>query len=121
MRGPKGTAKVLYHADKTYATGMDNDFVQIWSKLIVPHEADLPRELEKAGLKSMEVFEKKVAAEAIKKGKKTRRGMRVKMTNTHIEGLDLTQDFVKSDGKSAPVPEKAGVSCYTAANMPTGR
>jgi transcription initiation factor TFIIE subunit beta len=35
----------------------------MWSEIPIPDETDLPKALEVAGLKTMEVFEKKVTSE----------------------------------------------------------
>jgi transcription initiation factor TFIIE subunit beta len=35
----------------------------MWSEIAIPDETDLPKELENAGLKTMEVFEKKLVSE----------------------------------------------------------
>lgn len=94
-RNANGSARILYHTDKFLATVMGDDFREIWKTTIVPHETDLPRELEKAGLKTMTVFDKKASADGLKKAKKSRRGMRVKMTNTHISGMDFTKEYKK--------------------------
>jgi transcription initiation factor TFIIE subunit beta len=39
----------------------------MWSEIRIPDETDLPKALETAGLKTMEVFEKKVTSEVRKK------------------------------------------------------
>lgn len=46
-----------------------------------------------AGLKTMEVFEKKVITEPKQKKSKTR-NRKGKITNTHLQNLDLTVDYV---------------------------
>ena len=59
-------------------------------------EADLLRSLEKDGLQptASEILPSKGLGK--KKGKKPKVHNRVhKITNTHIEGVDLTKDFVK--------------------------
>lgn len=38
----------------------------MWSEIPIPDETDLPKALEVAGLKTMEVFEKKVTSEVRK-------------------------------------------------------
>jgi hypothetical protein len=35
----------------------------MWSEIAIPDETDLPKELENAGLKTMEVFEKKLVSD----------------------------------------------------------
>jgi hypothetical protein len=39
------------------------EFKKMWSEIRIPDETDLPKALETAGLKTMEVFEKKVTSE----------------------------------------------------------
>jgi hypothetical protein len=46
-----------------------------------------------AGLKTMEVFEKKVITEP-KQKKAKNRSRKGKITNTHLQNLDLTVDYV---------------------------
>lgn len=94
IRNKDNSPRVLFYNRIDLNTPTDEEFREIWKKTVLPHETDLPKELERAGLKTMEVFEKKTSAQA-SKAKGRRRGARkVKLTNTHIEGLDLTQDYV---------------------------
>lgn len=69
------------------------EFRDIWHRLRIPDEIDLPKELEKAGLTHMQVFDKKGPGD-IPKRKPVRRNRKMKITNTHMKGLDLTKDFV---------------------------
>lgn len=68
--------------------GIDEEFMNIWSKVKVPDAADLPTKLLEAGLKPTSVdpatikSNKKTTGE--RKQKKPRRG---KITNTHLGGL----------------------------------
>ena len=68
--------------------GIDEEFMDIWSKVKVPETPDLPAKLEEAGLKPTSVdpatvkSNKKTGNE--RKQKKPRRG---KITNTHLGGL----------------------------------
>lgn len=39
------------------------EFKKMWAEIPIPDETDLPKALEVAGLKTMEVFEKKVTSE----------------------------------------------------------
>ncbi|CAO3571858.1 unnamed protein product [Mortierella alpina] len=93
VRNKDGMPRVLYWNDVRYNTAMDQDFRDIWHKLRIPDEVDLPKELEKAGLTHMQVFDKKGPGETPKR-KQVRRNRKMKITNTHMKDLDLTKDFV---------------------------
>ncbi|VVT50181.1 uncharacterized protein SAPINGB_P002641 [Magnusiomyces paraingens] len=68
--------------------GIDEDFVKIWTSVKVPDSADLPKELDKAGLKPTSVdpatIKSKKGTASNKKQRKPRTG---KITNTHLGGL----------------------------------
>ncbi|KAF9192635.1 hypothetical protein BGZ50_008341 [Haplosporangium sp. Z 11] len=93
VRNKDGNPRVLFWNDQRYNTAMDPEFRQIWHRLRIPDEIDLPKELEKAGLTHMQVFDKKGPGEMPKR-KPVRRNRKMKITNTHMKGLDLTKDFV---------------------------
>ncbi|RKP22709.1 hypothetical protein SYNPS1DRAFT_25447 [Syncephalis pseudoplumigaleata] len=76
-RNRDGTARILYYNDTSLNTEMDEEFRVMWRSLKVPDEADLPKRMAEAGLKTMEVFE-----------------TGGKITNTHLEGIDLTKDYM---------------------------
>ncbi|KAF9976818.1 hypothetical protein BGZ73_007725 [Actinomortierella ambigua] len=88
-----GQPRVLYWNDVRYNTAMDREFRDIWHRMRVPDETDLPKELVKAGLAHMQVHDKKGPGE-VKKQKTARKNRRMKITNTHMKDLDLTKDFV---------------------------
>ncbi|KAG0222638.1 hypothetical protein BGW42_006414 [Actinomortierella wolfii] len=88
-----GQPRVLYWNDVRYNTAMDKEFRDIWHRMRVPDETDLPKELVKAGLAHMQVQDKKGPGE-VKKQKTARKNRRMKITNTHMKDLDLTKDFV---------------------------
>ncbi|KAI8055262.1 hypothetical protein BDF22DRAFT_676314 [Syncephalis plumigaleata] len=92
-RNRDGTARILYYNDTSLNTEMDEEFQVMWRSLKVPDEADLPKRMAEAGLKTMEVFETGVKKEPKTKRPKqrTRKG---KITNTHLEGIDLTKDYI---------------------------
>ncbi|KAI7828563.1 hypothetical protein BC939DRAFT_443259 [Gamsiella multidivaricata] len=93
VRNKDGNPRVLFWNDQRYNTAMDPEFRQIWHRLRIPDEIDLPKELEKAGLTHMQVFDKKGPGD-VPKRKQVRRNRKMKITNTHMKGLDLTKDFV---------------------------
>ncbi|TPX67323.1 hypothetical protein SpCBS45565_g03888 [Spizellomyces sp. 'palustris'] len=80
--------RIVYWNDKSLNLDMSKEFQNYWHEIQLPKESDLAKELERAGLKSMEVF---VAPKATDKPKESkRRGhKRIKLTNTHLEGLDI--------------------------------
>lgn len=72
------------------------EFRALWSTLKTPVEADLVKALEKDGLQAT-LSEASPSKQPLKKkGKKPKATNRVgKITNTHIEGVDLTKDYVR--------------------------
>ncbi|KAL2912367.1 transcription factor TFIIE beta subunit, TFIIEB, Tfa2 [Polyrhizophydium stewartii] len=90
--GKDGLPRVLYYNDVQMNVKVSQEFQDMWNTLPPPPEMDLPKELEKAGLKSMEVIEMK--KEQTKAKAKARRKARFRLTNTHLEGVDLTQEYV---------------------------
>ncbi|KAI9300810.1 hypothetical protein BJ944DRAFT_272420 [Cunninghamella echinulata] len=93
VRTKDGNPRVLFYNDPEQNTHMDNEFKTMWSDIKIPDETDLPKELENAGLKTMEVFEKKVVSEPKPKRSKTR-NKKIKITNTHLSHIDLSKDYV---------------------------
>ncbi|CAO3661716.1 unnamed protein product [Umbelopsis vinacea] len=93
IRHKDGNPRVLFCNDEQYNTPIDEEFKKMWTEIAIPDETDLPRELENAGLKTMEVFEKKVITEP-KQKKSKNRNRKGKITNTHLQNLDLTVDYV---------------------------
>src|SRR5690606_13225354 len=94
VRNKDGYPRILYWNDQRYNTAMDPEFREIWHRLRIPDEVDLPKELEKAGLTHMQVFDKKGPGVEAPKRKQVKRNRKMKITNTHMKGLDLTKDFV---------------------------
>ncbi|KAJ1915446.1 transcription factor TFIIE beta subunit, TFIIEB, Tfa2 [Tieghemiomyces parasiticus] len=86
---------LFYNTHPAIRVSVGDEFKDLWHQVRVPDEADLSKELDFAGLKQMEVFQKKVTDPSDGKGKKAKqRNRRVKITNTHLEGIDLTKDYV---------------------------
>ncbi|CAO3704006.1 unnamed protein product [Rhizopus stolonifer] len=67
VRNKDGNPRVLFYNEAQYNTSIDADFKKMWSEISIPDETDLPKALEEAGLKTMEVFEKKITSEVKKK------------------------------------------------------
>ncbi|CCJ30909.1 unnamed protein product [Pneumocystis jirovecii] len=68
---------------------VDKEFKEIWNSLTIPAPSDLPRELEKVGLKPTSVDPatvKKIPITTLQKNKK-RRNPRGRITNTHLNSL----------------------------------
>ncbi|KAG0170668.1 hypothetical protein DFQ28_011224 [Apophysomyces sp. BC1034] len=93
IRNKDGNPRVLFHNDMQYNTLIDHEFKKMWGDISIPDETDLPKALENAGLKTMEVFEKKVVSDPKPKRSKIR-SKRIKITNTHLAHIDLSKDYV---------------------------
>ncbi|KAL1926055.1 hypothetical protein VTP01DRAFT_7148 [Rhizomucor pusillus] len=92
IRNKEGNPRVLFHNDMQYNTPIDAEFQKMWSEIPIPDETDLPKKLESAGLKTMEVFENKVTEEPKIKRSKAR-NRKIKITNTHLSHIDLSKDY----------------------------
>ncbi|KAJ3209008.1 hypothetical protein HDU67_006423 [Dinochytrium kinnereticum] len=73
-----------------------SEFAKYWHEVELPTDEEaLLKELNKAGLRTLDgstlMKSKKVIAKA-----KARRGRRIKITNTHLEGVDLTKEWSAS-------------------------
>jgi transcription initiation factor TFIIE subunit beta len=88
IRNKDGTPKVVYYFDQTYQISISDEFKRYWDDVKLPMDMDLEPELRKGGLKPMQVELKKVKSANDSKSKKKRKS-RFKMTNTHLEGVDL--------------------------------
>ncbi|KAF7724535.1 hypothetical protein EC973_000912 [Apophysomyces ossiformis] len=93
IRNKDGNPRVLFYNDIQYNTMIDEEFKKMWADIGIPDETDLPKALENAGLKTMEVFEKKVVTDPKPKRSKVR-SKRIKITNTHLAHIDLSKDYV---------------------------
>lgn len=77
------------------------EFKELWHELKVPDLVDLPKELEREGLSTTDMLDAPISAAqaaANAKNKKKKKGAgarRFKLQNTHLEGVDLSQDFVR--------------------------
>jgi transcription initiation factor TFIIE subunit beta len=88
MRNKDGTPKVVYYNDPSFQISISDEFKVYWNDVKLPMDMDLEPELRKAGLQPMQVQFKKIKSGNDSKGKKKRKS-RFKMTNTHLEGVDL--------------------------------
>ncbi|KAI9278751.1 hypothetical protein BDA99DRAFT_493060 [Phascolomyces articulosus] len=93
IRHKDGNPRILFYNEMQYNTPVDDEFRKMWAGIKIPDETDLPKALENAGLKTMEVFEKKVVSEPKLKRSKTR-NRKFKITNTHLANIDLSRDYV---------------------------
>ncbi|KAI8902097.1 hypothetical protein BC833DRAFT_617066 [Globomyces pollinis-pini] len=84
--------KLVYYNDTTYNVSISDEYKHYWHDIFFPTTLDLPAELRKVGLKPMQVEETKTKIIS-GKTKKAKRKTRVKMTNVHLEGVDLTKDY----------------------------
>lgn len=81
------------------------EFKTLWHDLKVPDVVDLPRELEQGGLTTTEMLDTSQSAAQVaangknKKKKKGTGARRFKLQNTHLEGVDLSQDFVRPSNR----------------------
>ncbi|GAB1522251.1 hypothetical protein RhiTH_005365 [Rhizoctonia solani] len=90
--------KMVFRNDMTPEMGgkkVDQEFIDLWNKLTVPPEADMIKALESEGLQiSTAESSSKSNGQQKKKGKKSAPRQRpVKITNTHLQGIDLTKDY----------------------------
>ncbi|KAJ3022863.1 hypothetical protein HKX48_005064 [Thoreauomyces humboldtii] len=81
--------KILFWNDRASNVNMSPEFHEYWHKVQIPKEIDLAKELERAGLKSMEVFTTANKGDGQLKQSKRRSNKRIRLTNVHLEGLDL--------------------------------
>jgi len=99
IRNKDGAYKALFLNFIKLTKSVDKEFKEMWQSMAVPDELDLQRELDMAGLKSMDVFDDKRRQDASKNAKKKsqRRGRIVKITNVHMQGvIDFSQDLLTS-------------------------
>ncbi|CAG8437013.1 10494_t:CDS:2 [Ambispora gerdemannii] len=95
IRSTKENApRIIFWNSTEEDTQMDKEFVEIFHKVKVPEvQVDLPKELQKAGLQTMEVYENKTKTEnKQKQRKKKQMNRKIKIHNTHVN-IDLTKDY----------------------------
>jgi len=73
---------------------VDDEFRRLWAEQRVPEEADVVRALNNEGLTA--TVSQNLATRPLPQRKKARKGVRprpVKLTNTHITGIDLSRNY----------------------------
>ncbi|KAL6120505.1 hypothetical protein NUSPORA_02759 [Nucleospora cyclopteri] len=71
-----------------FTVEMDERVKELWNSITVPNYTDILEEMKMAGIKTnIQVAKRNTVIKTEKKRKKGRR--RIKVTNTHVEGLDL--------------------------------
>ncbi|KAF7975261.1 hypothetical protein HWV62_10136 [Athelia sp. TMB] len=76
---------------------IEKEFLDLWHSLKTPNDADLVKALASEGLAATQAEESIPKGPATKKkGRKSApRQRQVKITNTHLKGVDLSKDYVK--------------------------
>ena len=96
--------QVLFYSYPQYYLNIDGSFVDMWNKVELPDEMDLEKKLFNAGLKN----EKELAQGAARRTKRVaqqptherpkKKAKRLRLTNTHVPDIDLTQDYKPPEG-----------------------
>ena len=89
VRNKDLSAKVIFYNDRNLNMEMSEEFCKMWRDVSIPGDSDLPKELAKAGYKSMEVFSSKPKFHEAGGPKKRRSNKRTKITNVHLEGIGM--------------------------------
>lgn len=93
-----GLMLTIRFSASSYQNDASTEFKDLWHELKVPDLVDLPKELEREGLSTTDMLDAPISAAqlASSKDKKKKKGARkFRLQNTHLEGIDLSQDFVK--------------------------
>ncbi|KAH6561234.1 hypothetical protein BASA50_000240 [Batrachochytrium salamandrivorans] len=93
IRNRDESPRIVYYNHNQLNLEISQEFKDHWHQVPLPLESDLGKELSNAGLKSMEVIVMNTYAQG-KNKPKAKRKTRFKLTNTHLEGVDLTKEFV---------------------------
>ncbi|EGF76488.1 hypothetical protein BATDEDRAFT_92664 [Batrachochytrium dendrobatidis JAM81] len=93
IRNRDESPRIVYYNNNQLHVDICKEFKEYWHQVALPLEADISKELASAGLKSMEVIVMHKSAQG-KAKTKAKRKTRFKLTNTHLEGIDLTKEFV---------------------------
>jgi len=75
---------------------IDDEFRKLWAEQVVPEEADVVRALNSEGLSA--TVSQNAVSRPLPAKKKSRKGARprpIKLTNTHITGIDLSQNYIR--------------------------
>lgn len=91
LRQKKDNApKTVWASSSDISISIDPEFADIWEKITVPGPADLPKEMEKVGLKPTSVDPSTIVrkpAASDGKGQKKSKSRRMKVSNTHLNTL----------------------------------
>ncbi len=85
LRNGKGEAKLAYFDDVSLRINVSDEFKDMWHAVQVPGEEVLESELEAVGIRGLRQAKKK--GEVKVKEKRKRKGGKLKVTNTHLEGI----------------------------------
>lgn len=83
---------VLYPNDPRYIMSVDKEFQDLWQDVRIPDDVDLEKEMSKANLQMMK--QEKSMKRPAPKQKKQPKARKIKLTNIHVKGIDLTQDYI---------------------------
>jgi len=81
---------VLFPNDPRFVMNISPEFQQLWTSVKIPDDIDLEKEMAKANLPMMKQEARKRPGPKSRKQNKQRK---VKLTNTHLQDIDLTKDF----------------------------
>ena len=90
LYGKDETPKYVYPDDSTLYVPVSDEFKTLWDQIQVPESDIMIKELEKAGLKRMQVVKEAVDRKKSTDGKKKRMNKRIRITNTHLD-IDFTK------------------------------
>ncbi|KAL7276008.1 transcription factor TFIIE beta subunit, TFIIEB, Tfa2 [Rhizina undulata] len=81
--------RMVWINDKTLDVEVEDEFKTIWHKITIPPPAELPGELEKAGLKPTSIDPASIKKDkpSQNKGRKKPVNRRVKVSNTHMSSI----------------------------------
>jgi len=78
---------MVWYKDPKLYVSISDEFKELFHSLKVPEAADLPKELEKAGMTPASVDPRTVKHTVVEKEKKKKGRRRGEITNTHIVGI----------------------------------
>jgi transcription initiation factor TFIIE subunit beta len=86
----------IYLNNPEYDTKVDERFTTMWQELRLPPEREMYYDLQQGGHKVSMPVDPIIhdQVDTTKKKKKSQGQRRVKLTNVHLEGIDLSQDYI---------------------------